>query len=176
MMHNNKKGDRGAPSTAYKDPNDERIDMRKIMKDIEGLGYKHMSWKEKKQCENKKVVSLGGKPQKSQRLPLSVARVQMKKQKEREQKMLQESMILGRFGGSSSRDFKKREVKRRPEDMALKSTEGHFRNGVLDVKQLLNQTQSKPRDIAPYEFNKGKTQGKGKKKKGKKKGGGKKRH
>ncbi|XP_019185551.1 PREDICTED: uncharacterized protein LOC109180361 isoform X2 [Ipomoea nil] len=66
----------------------------------------HMTWKERKDLENKKVVSLGGKPPKKQRLPLSVARVMMKKQKEREQKELEESLILRRFGvnyGSSSR-------------------------------------------------------------------------
>ncbi|XP_019185463.1 PREDICTED: uncharacterized protein LOC109180361 isoform X1 [Ipomoea nil] len=69
-------------------------------------GSAHMTWKERKDLENKKVVSLGGKPPKKQRLPLSVARVMMKKQKEREQKELEESLILRRFGvnyGSSSR-------------------------------------------------------------------------
>lgn len=93
-----------------------------------------MSWKDKKEIESRKIVSLGGKvrtqlwichmhsvgsidygilnecnfkvlqlllldhqscftilqPQKKQRLPLSVARPIMKKQKEREQKMVQE--------------------------------------------------------------------------------------
>lgn len=77
-----------------------------------------MTWKQKKDLENKKVVSLGGKvcsftplllqhilssqvpcmnfvslvkqPPKKQRLPLSVARVSMKNQKDREEKLLQE--------------------------------------------------------------------------------------
>lgn len=41
--------------------------------------------------ENVTIVAL--QPPKKQRLPLSVARVQMKKQKERDQKMLQEVFI-----------------------------------------------------------------------------------
>ncbi|KAK4356197.1 hypothetical protein RND71_025168 [Anisodus tanguticus] len=53
-------------------------------------GSAHMTWREKKELENEKVVSLGGKPQKKQRLPLSVARVMMKKQKEMEEKMQEE--------------------------------------------------------------------------------------
>ena len=81
-------------------------------------GSSHMTWKQKKDLENKKVVSLGGKvcsfmplllqhilssqvpcmnfvflvkqPPKKQRLPLSVARVSMKNQKDREEKLLQE--------------------------------------------------------------------------------------
>ncbi|GMN74786.1 hypothetical protein TIFTF001_053226 [Ficus carica] len=137
-----------------------------------------MTWKEKKALENKKAVSLGGKPPKQQRLPLSVAKGRMKKQKEREQKMLQERMILGCFGGKYGGGSKRSEVKRRPEDQVLKSSEGHFRNGVLDVKHLLHQTPSRESTVAlaPM-FNEGKKKGrvKGKKKKGKK-GGGKKRH
>ncbi|XP_059277608.1 uncharacterized protein LOC132031684 [Lycium ferocissimum] len=102
-----------------------------------------MTWREKKELENKKVVSLGGKPQKKQRLPLSVARVMMKKQKEREEKMQEENLILGRFGGSNASSSRKAAGRRRPEDRVLKSTEGHFRNGVLDVKELLKPSAPK---------------------------------
>ncbi|OIW16299.1 hypothetical protein TanjilG_19015 [Lupinus angustifolius] len=102
-------------------------------------GNSHMSWKERKKIEDRKVVSLGGKPPKNQRLPLSVARPMMKKQKEREQKMLQEGMILGRFGGKLANSNKKRPTgKHKPEDRGLKSSEGHFRNGVLNVGHLLS--------------------------------------
>ncbi|CAN4115047.1 unnamed protein product [Withania somnifera] len=128
----------------------------------------HMTWKEKKELENKKVVALGGKPQKKQRLPLSVARVMMKKQKEREEKMQEENLVLGRFGGSSSR---KAAGRRRPEDRVLKSTEGHFKNGVLDVKELLKPSAPK----ASFDAKQFSSFGEGKKKKkgGKKnKGGG----
>lgn len=156
-----------------------------------------MTWKERKELENQKVVSLGGKPPKKQRLPLSVARVQMKKQKEREEKMLemreQENMVLGRFGGGSGA---RRTVERRKlEDRVLRSTEGHFKNGILDVKHLLSRAPSRDDGSSSHMVNKGKkhsgkrrddgsssdmvTKGKkhsGKKNKGKKKGGGRKRH
>ncbi|XP_059277607.1 uncharacterized protein LOC132031682, partial [Lycium ferocissimum] len=145
-------------------------------------GSAHMTWREKKELENKKVVSLGGKPQKKQRLPLSVARVMMKKQKEREEKMQEENLILGRFGGSNASSSRKAAGRRRPEDRVLKSTEGHFRNGVLDVKELLKPSAPKASSSGAKESfssgNKGKKRKGGKKNKGKKnKGGpGKKRH
>lgn len=152
---------------------DPRMDLRTLMKEFEFLGSSHMTYKERKELENRKVVSLGGKPLKKQRLPLSVARVQMKKQKERDEKMIQENMVLGRFCGNHGIDTKKHVEKNRPENRVLKSTVGHFKNGVLDVKDLLRS--SKPRPSENQQFS-----GKGKKRKGgKKKGGkkgGKKRH
>ncbi|KAK3189074.1 hypothetical protein Dsin_028635 [Dipteronia sinensis] len=142
---------------------DQEMDIRKIMKDIEFLGSSHMTWKERKELENKRVVSLGGKPQKKQRLPLSVARVPMKRQKEREQKMQQEIA-----------DPKKPTDKRRPEDRVLKSTEGRFRNGVLDVKHMLHPTSSRDTGADTHMGGKGKKKGRGKKNQGNKKKG--KRH
>ncbi|GJV79399.1 keratin, type I cytoskeletal 10-like protein [Tanacetum coccineum] len=65
-------------------------------------GRPHMTQKEKKAMESRKVVSLGGKAPKKQRLPLSVARVKMKKQKEQDQNTLQEKS--SRDHGSSSRN------------------------------------------------------------------------
>ncbi|KAJ8544071.1 hypothetical protein K7X08_025689 [Anisodus acutangulus] len=64
---------------------------------IDNTGSAHMTWREKKELENEKVVSLGGKLQKKQRLPLSVARVMMKQQKETEEKMQEEDVksVLG---------------------------------------------------------------------------------
>ncbi|KAK9273371.1 hypothetical protein L1049_018181 [Liquidambar formosana] len=176
-MHKKKQVAKGGPSTSYMDLKDPEMDMRKIMKDIEFLSASHMTWKERKELENRKVVSLGGKPPKRQRLPLSVARVTMKKQKEREQKMLQESSILGRFGGKLGGGTKRVVEKRKPEDRVLKSSVGHFRNGVLDVGHLLRPAPTRERDTIAYAFGEGKKkQGGGKKNKGKKKGGGKKRH
>ncbi|CAI9784744.1 unnamed protein product [Fraxinus pennsylvanica] len=160
-------------SSSQMDPNAPKMDIKSIMKDIEFLGSSHMTWKQRKELENRKVVSLGGKPQKTQKLPLSVARVQMKKQKEREQKMLQENAILGRFGGyHHSSGIKKATERRRQEDTVLKSTEGHFRNGVLDVKSLLKPS-------APRVTNESSSKhiiGKGKKKKGGKKSHGKRKN
>ncbi|KAH9683645.1 Axoneme-associated protein [Citrus sinensis] len=157
---------------------DEEMDFRKIMKDIEFLGSSHMSWKERKELENKRVVSLGGKASKKQRLPLSVARVPMKRQKEREQKMQEERGILGRFGAKFAGP-KRATERRKPEDRVLKSSEGHFRNGVLDVKHLLRPGPSRDTESSKHMGGKGGNKGgkKGKQKNhGKKKGGKKKLH
>uniref|UniRef100_A0A5B6ZJY8 Axoneme-associated protein MST101(2) protein n=1 Tax=Davidia involucrata TaxID=16924 RepID=A0A5B6ZJY8_DAVIN len=166
----------GGTSTSYMDLKGQKMDIKSIMKDIEFLGSSHMTWKERKELENRKVVSLGGKPPKKQRLPLSVARVMMKKQKEREQKMLQESLILGRFGGKLGSGAKKVEEKRKLEDRVLKSGEGRFRNGVLDVKHLLEPAASRDTDNSTHAASKGKKKKGGKKNHGKKKGGSRKRH
>lgn len=173
-MHNRKRNT-GSTMEA-KDPD---MGFKKIMKDIEFFNSSHMTWKEKKEMENRKVVSLGGKPPKKQRLPLSVARVMMKKQKEREQKMQEQNMILGRFGGNFGGSARKSMEKRKPEDQVLRSTEGYFKNGILDVKHLLRPATSGDGDSSNHVINKGK--GKGwngsrKKNNGKKKGGGRKRH
>ncbi|XP_073051014.1 uncharacterized protein [Primulina eburnea] len=125
-----------------------------------------MTWKQKKDLENRKVVSLGGKPPKRHRLPLSVARVAMKNQKEREGKMLEENVILRRFGVfTSSSSTKKAIERRRPGDRVFRTIEGHFRNGVLDVNHLLHRStpQVNDRDIKH-------AIGEGNKKKGRKKG------
>ncbi|KAK9907838.1 hypothetical protein M0R45_000209 [Rubus argutus] len=194
-MHKNKGSDRGRSSARQMgrkdqkldakdrelETNDLRMDMREIAKRIELLGSSHMTWKERKELENRKVISLGGKPPKKQRLPLSVARVVMKKQKDREQKLLQENTILGRFGGKVGGGSKRSAEKRRPEDWVLKATEGHFKNGVLDVKHLLRPTPSRNRDAGAHVNFTGEKKGGGKnkgKKSGKNKGkkGGKKRH
>ncbi|XP_030447211.2 uncharacterized protein LOC115670153 [Syzygium oleosum] len=162
------KGEMGGPE----------LDIRTIMRDVEFLGSSRMTWKERKELENKKVVSLGGKAPKKQRLPLSVARPMMKNQKKREEKMLQENMILQRFGGKSSSwsSTGRLEERRKPEDRVLKSIDGNFKKGILDVKHLLQPTPS-----GDSENNKRTSfRGKGKKKAGKKsrgkKRGGKKRH
>ncbi|KAL2343056.1 hypothetical protein Fmac_004341 [Flemingia macrophylla] len=149
------------------DTQEQEMDIRKIMKDVENFSYSHMTWKERKKIENRKVVSLGGKPPKNQRLPLSVARPMMKKQKEREQKMLQERMILGHFGGKLGGSSKRSAWKHKPEDRGLKSSEGHFRNGILNVKHLLNSAPSKDHESGTSMSNTMKGNG-GKKKHGKK--------
>ncbi|XP_059665429.1 uncharacterized protein LOC132311527 [Cornus florida] len=171
-MHTAKRGS----STSDMDLMDQKMDIKSILKDIEFLGSSHMTWKERKELENRKVVSLGGKPSKKQRLPLSVARVMMKKQKEREQKNLHESSILGHFGGNFGGGNKKVADKRKAEDRVLKSTEGRFRNGVLDVKHLLKPVASSDTVKDTPTVDKWNKRKGGKKNQGKKKGGGKKRH
>ncbi|XP_057786192.1 uncharacterized protein LOC131003662 [Salvia miltiorrhiza] len=170
---------RGSSSTNL-DSHEPRMDIKSILKDIEFLGSSHMTWKQKKDLENKKVVSLGGKPPKKQRLPLSVARVAMKNQKGREGKMLQERAILGRFGAYSSSSSKKVAERRPAEDRILKSIQGNFRKGVLNVGHLLQPSAPEAsNDKGRHPTGKGKKKKKdnGKKSHGKRKGGGgKKRH
>ncbi|CAA3010783.1 Hypothetical predicted protein [Olea europaea subsp. europaea] len=165
-------------SSHQMDPDAPKMDIKSIMKDIEFLGSSHMTWKQRKDLENRKVISLGGKPQKTQKLPLSVARVQMKKQKEREQKMLQENAILGRFGGYHHTIGTKKATERRcQEERVLKSTEGHFRNGVLDVKSLLKPSAPRANsESSRHVIGKGKKKKGDKKSHGKRKNGGRKRH
>ncbi|CAN0905366.1 hypothetical protein LINGRAHAP2_LOCUS23619 [Linum grandiflorum] len=133
--------------------------------------------------ENQKAVELGGKPVKKQRLPLSVARLQMKNQKKREEKMVAEDLALGRFKRKTSSSARKFGDKRKPESRVLKSTEGFFKNGVLDVKDLLKSSRASSSEgrfsDGPRMMDRGRKQksGGGKKKKnGKGKGKGKKRH
>lgn len=175
------------PSKSHMDLKDPDMDMTKIMKDIELFSASHMTWKERKELENRKVVALGGKPPKKQRLPLSVARVVMKKQKEREEKMSRENRILKRFGayssGGGSGGSSRMVEKRKPEDRALKISEGSFRNGILDVGSLLRSNPSRDSDAVTRAISQGREKksggggrGGGKKKKGKSKGRGKKRH
>ncbi|KAG5540792.1 hypothetical protein RHGRI_020879 [Rhododendron griersonianum] len=179
QMNHRKGGSVTETKTDDVDFKGRKMDIKSIMKDIEFLGSSHMTWKDRKDLENRKVVALGGKPPKNQRLPLSVARVTMKKQKERDQK-LQEEMVLGRFRGMLGNGSNRATEKRRPENKVLKSTEGYFRNGVLNVKNLLKPGATRELDrsintLSAGFDNPGKKKGSFGKKKGKKKGGGKKR-
>ncbi|KAI4385398.1 hypothetical protein MLD38_003429 [Melastoma candidum] len=150
---------------------ESKTSIASIMKDIEILGSSRMTWKEKKELENRKVVALGGKPPKKHRLPLSVAKVPMKRQKAREQRMLQENAILSRFGAkfSSSSNLDRPEEKHKPEQRALKSTQGFFKNGVLDVKHLMrpDPVSGSSQEVVRTHHGKGKKKG-GKKNKGRK--------
>ncbi|XP_038900589.1 uncharacterized protein LOC120087770 isoform X1 [Benincasa hispida] len=188
-MHSRNKRAKVGSSRGSTDMETE-MKMRNIKKEIEFLTSSHMSWKDRKEIESRKIVSLGGKPQKKQRLPLSVARPIMKKQKEREQKMVQEHSNVRQFGGMAGSSNSRRSLgRRKPEEQVLKSSEGFFKHGVLDVKHLLSPASSRnngpARNSDPFrntDFGnemgvKGRRKGgKKKSKKSKKKGGGKKRH
>lgn len=96
-MYKKKQAHGRGPPREQNNKQENEMDIRKIMEDVQNFSNSHMTWKERKKVEDRKVVSLGGKPLKNQRLPLSVARPMMKKQKQREEKMLQEvinSIIL----------------------------------------------------------------------------------
>ncbi|KAG6389062.1 hypothetical protein SASPL_150521 [Salvia splendens] len=150
------KGTKRESSSSNLDSQEPRMDIKSILKDIEFLGSSHMTWKQKKDLENKKVVSLGGKPPKKQRLPLSVAKVSMKNQKDREEKLLQEV------------------PERKPaEDRILKSMQGDFRKGVLNVGHLLKPSAPEASNYkGRHPTGKGKKKKDGKKSHGKRKGGG----
>ncbi|KAJ0523813.1 hypothetical protein HanIR_Chr10g0497861 [Helianthus annuus] len=166
-MDKRKQGNNKEETSTYMNMKSTRMDLKSISKDIEYMGPSHMTWKQKKALEKKKVVSLGGKPPKKQRLPLSVARVAMKNQKERDQKMLQENILLGQVGGKRGNRSKRTSVSHKPEDRTLMSTAGRFRNGVLDVKGLLKSNASA--SDRGYGLGKGGKKG-GKKNHGKKSG------
>ncbi|KAG6389065.1 hypothetical protein SASPL_150524 [Salvia splendens] len=64
------KGTKRETSSSNLDSQEPRMDIKSILKDIEFLGLEkitviigssHMTWKQKRDLENKKVVSLGGK-------------------------------------------------------------------------------------------------------------------
>ena len=81
--------------------------------------------------------------------------------------------ILGKFTKSSSRNSKAH--KKKPEDRVLKTTEGRFSKGILDVKHLLAPNAPKREEVPYKKGNKGKKKGgkgkgKGKGMKGKRKG------
>ncbi|KAH7679755.1 hypothetical protein IHE45_06G080000 [Dioscorea alata] len=153
------------------DVENDELDIRKLMKDVEYIGSSSMSWKERKKLQNEKVVALGGKPTKKHRTPLSVAKPAMKNQKKREQREMEENLLLGRF---IKRPKNNTTQKRRPEDRVLKSSIGNFSRGVLDVKDMLKPTPSKglhgESRSSREGKKKGKRKGKGKGKKGKRKG------
>ncbi|KAG6403274.1 hypothetical protein SASPL_135491 [Salvia splendens] len=167
------KGTKRESSSSNLDSQEPRMDIKSIMKDIEFLGSSHMTWKQKKDLENKKVVSLGGKPPKKQRLPLSVARVSMKNQKDREEKLIQERAILGRFGAYSSSSSKKVLERKPAEDRILKSMQGDFKKGVLNVGHLLKPSAPEASNYkGRHPTSKGKKKKDSKKSHGKRKGGG----
>ncbi|PKA49216.1 hypothetical protein AXF42_Ash010901 [Apostasia shenzhenica] len=152
-------------TTNNQDSKDDEMDMKKLLKDIERLGSSTMAWKERKKLENKNVVALGGKPTKSHRMPLSVAKGVMKNRKRREQKKIDEEKLLGIF--TRHRSESSQAEKRRPEDRVLKATEGHFSHGVLNVKHLLNHRPVAKVAEGAAKLKKGKSKGKKKGKKGK---------
>ena len=76
-------------------------------------------------------------------------------------------MILGQFGGKHGGSSKKSVGKHKPEDRGLKSSEGRFRNGILDVRHLLNSAPSRDHESGTNMSSKGKKKG-GQAKQGKK--------
>ncbi|KAL8161400.1 hypothetical protein V2J09_012889 [Rumex salicifolius] len=163
---------RGGQSKAPTEPEEPEWNFRKIMKEVDNFGSSFLTWKEKKDLENRKIVQLGGKAVKKQRLPLSVARPAMKNQKQRDDKLMKERLALGRFGallGESSTSKRPVDNKRKPIEMGLRASEGNFVNGCLHVDRLLKPA---PRYDVDKSFSMGNNNNnKGKKSQGKRKGG-----
>uniref|UniRef100_A0A0E0JFT2 Uncharacterized protein n=1 Tax=Oryza punctata TaxID=4537 RepID=A0A0E0JFT2_ORYPU len=147
------------------DDEEPDIDIGKLLKDVELFGAS--TWKERKQLENHKVVQLGGKAIKKHRMPLSVSKPAMKNQKKREEKKAEEERLLGIFRKRDSKNSKAQ--KTRPEDRVLRATQGHFKNGILDVKHLLAPPKPSGRDAPEQKMRMGKKKGKGKQKGGRRK-------
>uniref|UniRef100_A0A0D9Y5F5 Uncharacterized protein n=1 Tax=Oryza glumipatula TaxID=40148 RepID=A0A0D9Y5F5_9ORYZ len=147
------------------DDEEPDIDIGKLLKDVELFGAS--TWKERKQLENRKVVQLGGKAIKKHRTPLSVSKPAMKNQKKREEKKAEEERLLGIFRKRDSKNSKAQKI--RPEDRVLRATQGHFKNGILDVKHLLAPPKPSGRDAPEQKMRMGKKNGKGKQKGGRRK-------
>ncbi|KAG8053109.1 hypothetical protein GUJ93_ZPchr0001g31999 [Zizania palustris] len=144
------------------DDDEPDIDIQKLLKDVELFGAS--TWKERKQVENRKVVQLGGKAIKKHRTPLSVSKPTMKNQKKRDEKKAEEERLLGIFRKRDSKNSK--DQKTRPEDRVLRATQGHFKNGILDVKHILASQKSSGKDAPEQKMRMGKKKGKGKQKGG----------
>ena len=83
-------------------------------------------------------------------------------------------MILGQFGGKLGGISKRSAEKQKPRDRGLKSSEGRYKNGVLDVRHLLNSAVAGNHDSGNQISSRGKKKG-SKTKQGKKSGGKKRR-
>ncbi|GJN06497.1 hypothetical protein PR202_ga24227 [Eleusine coracana subsp. coracana] len=149
------------------DTSDEEpdIDIGKLLKDVELFGAS--TYKDRKKIENCRVVELGGKAVKKHRTPLSVAKPALKNQKKREVKKMEEEKMLGLFRRRDNKNSKPQ--KTRPEDRVLRATEGHFKNGILNVKHLMGPSKPSNRDAPEPMMRKGGKKGKGKQKGGRRK-------
>ncbi|GFS39774.1 hypothetical protein Acr_00g0064820 [Actinidia rufa] len=78
MDHKMKQMAKGGESTLpkqqtnYMDFKGQKMGMKSIVNDIEFMGSSRMTWKERKELDNRNLVALGGKPLKKQILPLSI--------------------------------------------------------------------------------------------------------
>ncbi|KAL4183498.1 hypothetical protein AMTRI_Chr11g98530 [Amborella trichopoda] len=88
--------------------------------------------------ENLGVAAFGGRPPKNQKIPINQAKLMKKNQLRRERKMLQEvSIRLACFGKLVFTKPARKLEKRKAWDRVLRATEGYFKNGVLNVKHLM---------------------------------------
>jgi hypothetical protein len=60
-MYKKKQDEKHGSQREHINKQEDEMDIRKIMKDVENFSNSHMTWKERKKIEDRKVVSLGGK-------------------------------------------------------------------------------------------------------------------
>ncbi|MQL89657.1 hypothetical protein Taro_022243 [Colocasia esculenta] len=147
-------------------------------------GSSYMSWKERKELENRKVVALGGKVSK---IRLNIPSEHLKLINRRNYRRCYlvdltlvtidhslfletliccfQDMYLGRF--QKKQPNERSEKQKNSEAGVLMASEGFFKKGVLDVKHLLKPSRPKSDDHMSIANRKKK--GKGKKRGGKKK-------
>jgi hypothetical protein len=83
--------------------------------------------------------------------------------------MHENSMQEKMLGIFRKRDKNIKPQKTRPEDRVLRATEGHFKNGILNVKHLMGPPRPSNRDAPEPQMRKGGKKGKGKQKGGRRK-------
>ncbi|KAM0017985.1 hypothetical protein Hdeb2414_s0027g00694131 [Helianthus debilis subsp. tardiflorus] len=127
-MDKRKQGNNKEETSTYMDMKSTRMELKSISKDIEYMGPSHMTWKQKKALEKNKVVSLGGK----------AAFKRSTSSNEKSERKGSKDVTRGKRGNRSKRTS----VSHKPEDRTLMSSAGRFRNGVLDVNDLVKSNVS----------------------------------
>ncbi|MCO5605904.1 hypothetical protein L7F22_060090 [Adiantum nelumboides] len=138
-------------------------EFKQIFKEVEKLGTSQMSWKKRKEIETQKIVSLGAKPEKGQKMPVAMGRNIKRKRERMEEQKRQDELASGLL---ATKRAKKGVEKPAASDRGLKASEGVFRGGVLYVKPLLTKTEE---NTQPSRGKKSFRKGKKSKHKGKRK-------
>ncbi|CAN6478760.1 unnamed protein product [Victoria cruziana] len=118
--------------------NGEEKSFRKLLKAVELLGSSQMGWKERKKIEDQNVVSLGGKPKKNCKMPITLGRNIINKRQKKEEQLFQEGLV----DRMPRKYMTNKGHKNRPEGQVLKISQGNFRNGMLDVKHILRKDEA----------------------------------
>lgn len=145
-------------------PHEEKEVFDRIFKEVEELGVSQMPWKKRKAMENHKVLTLGGKPLKNIKTPISLGKMIRKKQERmKEEAIKNEEILLGK----PAKRAKKTEYIRKKEDQGLMASEGYFKQGILHVKPLAKNVEERNESV--YRMSETKKKSKSKKHKGKRK-------
>ncbi|MCO5558916.1 hypothetical protein L7F22_012506 [Adiantum nelumboides] len=143
----------------------QKEEFEQIFKEVQKLGTSQMSWKKRKEIETQKIVSLGAKPEKGQKMPVAMGRNIKRKRERMEEQKRQDELASGLL---TTKRAKRGAEKPVASDRGLKASEGVFRGGVLYVKPLSTKTEenTQPSRGKKKSFRKGKkSKHKGKRKK-----------